>query len=136
MSSAISLDKIIQAIKEIENCKVYDKPDMKPAKENWLGILYDARDRYESLEEQDILKINFVLCIHHLNYSQIMFRKEMAGAVGVIANTLKTIIHKKFISDSTNTLEPQASIQDAPQNIPGSDMENIINIDLEKSDDK
>lgn len=122
MSSAISLDKIIQAIKEIENCKVYDKPDIKSAKEIWLGILYDARDHYEYLEEQDFTKINFVLAIHYLNYCQIMFNKEMASSVGVIANTLKTIVDNKFNFDSTNTLETQDSIQDLPQNLTNSDI--------------
>lgn len=58
MSSAISLDKITQAITEIENCRAYDTPDMKPAKENWLEILCNARDRYESLEEKDIINLN------------------------------------------------------------------------------
>ena len=107
MSGSISLDKIKQAITEIENCRIYNSANMKSAKENWLSILYDARDRYESLKEDDFQKINFALCIHYLNYSQIMFQKEMASAVSIMAKTLETIIDKQIKSEnsSTNMLE-------------------------------
>lgn len=91
MVSQIPLDKITQAITEIESCRAYDTSDMKSAKDNWLGILYDARDRYESLIEKDFKKINFVFVIHYLNYSQIMFCREMAGAFTTIGKKILAI---------------------------------------------
>lgn len=105
------LDKINQAIIEIESCRAYDTPDMKPVKANWLGILYNARDLYESLDEKHIFKINFVLCIHYLNYSQIMFCREMAGTISCMAKTCKTVIEKTFTTDEKVEDSQQKTIQ-------------------------
>ena len=55
------LDKITKVITEIESCNAYDTPEMKSAKANWLGILTDAINRYEFLEDKDFQKIQFCI---------------------------------------------------------------------------
>ena len=113
--SPVPLDKITKAPTEIESCNAYDTPEMKSAKANWLGILTDAINRYESLEDKDFQTINFVLSIHYLNYSQIMFRTEMVGAFAEIGKTFVAIMQNRLkrYKDSTETQIPeQTLIQD------------------------
>ena len=105
MVVAVPLDKINKAIVEIESCRAYDTPELKSTKDNWLGILYDARDRYESLEEQNFITINLLLCYHYLNYCNLMFRKEITGAITTMVKTSKTIIENKFNTDSNTDNE-------------------------------
>jgi len=122
MTSSIPLDEINKAISEINCCRAYDTDDMKSAKENWLSILNDAKDRYDTLEENDFLKINFVLCIHYLNYSNHMFTKEMVSSYGMIAKTLSAVADKaidKAISDANVA---------AAENI-DSNVDNVDNVD-------
>ena len=85
---------------------------MKSAKDNWLGILYDARDRYEFLEENNFNTINILLCYHYLNYSTLMFNREMASAIKCMTKTCKTLIEKQFTTDEKVEDSQQKTIQD------------------------
>jgi hypothetical protein len=68
MSNKEELDKIIQ---EIETLDIYNRNDeIKSVKENWLGFLKDYTSRFESITEQEQLKINFIASMHYLKSIQ------------------------------------------------------------------
>lgn len=70
------------------------------------------RDRYEFLEEQNFITINILLCYHYLNYSNLMFRREMAITIKCMATTCKTLIEKQFTTDEKVEDSQQKTIQD------------------------
>ena len=58
MSSHKSLEEINKVITEIENCNGYKKStEMLEASANWLTILKEYRDKYDTLTEEDFKKI-------------------------------------------------------------------------------
>lgn len=119
MTSQVPLKRITDAIIEIENCRAYDTPDMKSAKDSWLKILYDARDRYESLEEKEFRTVNFALCIHYLNYTQVNFQRELRATMHTMVNVLKKISEKQleFINgDEKEDISRQDNKPDEKQN--------------------
>jgi len=96
MTSHKSLEEINKVINEIENCKGYKtSTEMLDASTNWLTILKECRDKYDTLTEEDFKKINFVFVIHYLNYSNMMFQHSVIDAYKSMIDVLLKITEKQ-----------------------------------------
>ena len=96
MSSHKSLEEINKVIDEIENCNGYKtSTEMLEASTNWLTILKECRDKYDTLTEEDFKKINFVFVTHYLNYSNMMFKCVAIDAYKSIIDVLLKITEKQ-----------------------------------------
>jgi hypothetical protein len=104
MTSRKTLAEIDKVMNEIENCNGYKKSkEMLDASTNWLTILKDCRNTYDTLDEKDFEKINFIFVNHYLNYSNMMFHSIASDAYKSIMNVLLKITEKHI--DNLDKLE-------------------------------
>lgn len=73
------LDKINKAIKELNDYEGYKKDeDSQYFRKLWLGWLFDYRDRYSSLTEDELQNAQTIYTYHSLNYRQMLLETEIA----------------------------------------------------------
>ena len=97
--------EILKVIDEIQQSNVYSQE----IKDNWLEILSSD---YDTLSDDQSMKINFVLAMHYLHVYNKMFLKEFSGEFQSIGNLMEKMLEKmeniiedqnKFISEIVKT---------------------------------
>lgn len=90
----------MQVIGEIETYKFYNRTEMVEAKENWLSILRDAVEKYDTLSENDWFKINYIFVMHYLNLSNAMFMRQCSESLLTIGKVVSKVIEKDIVTDN------------------------------------
>lgn len=88
-------EEIESVIREIETFNFYNRPEMLEAKENWLGILKNAVENYDKLEDKENDQINIIFVMHYLNCSNAMFYREVGKSLGAMTEVIKKFVDKQ-----------------------------------------
>jgi hypothetical protein len=104
----IKKEELQKLILEIETYKFYNKPNMQPAKENWLSKLKPVLENYDTMPEDDdkFMTCAIINAYHLLNLVNMQSTAVYAESIKEILTFTKTIVEKGIEAQKVDNDNP------------------------------